>query len=221
MRLITMLRSALHGPEVERARKDEREITRAEGSRRSQALQRIEEGLCPEDESLPILGHSLASGRAIRLPPEKLRCHFEIVGPSGVGKTRFVTSLIMALWSTGTHRLMFLDPKAEGVELALRAIIRHAASLAPAARKNSSTAPRPSERRSPPLMNGSPAASGASGSWAARTRPARLSPRKVPTASTSSGPSVAAGSIRSGSARSQPFAPAWSNGDLVRSGATT
>lgn len=129
MRLISLVRGALHGSDAARAKRQEADVLSREGSRRGAALRRIEDTVCSDDETLPMIGESLETGRPVRLSSEKLLGHWSIVGPSGVGKTFFCIGLLKALWARGVPRLLFLDPKAEGVELALRALIQHSKQL--------------------------------------------------------------------------------------------
>lgn len=135
MELLTMLRTALHGSDHERAKQAEASVLQRERSRRAAFLKRIEDVLCRDDETLPLIGQSMETGRAIRLTLDKLLGHWSIVGPSGSGKTFFVIALLQALWQLGVPRVLFLDPKAEGVELALRLAVRHAGELPPAERE--------------------------------------------------------------------------------------
>lgn len=134
MALVPLLRS-FRGSDIDRARAAETALLTGERSRRQTIQRELERALCSDDEALPTLGESLGSGRPVRLPLAKLLGHTLVVGPSGAGKTYFVVGLLQALWQLGVPRTLFLDPKAEGVELALRALVRQARRLPEAQRE--------------------------------------------------------------------------------------
>lgn len=123
MRLITMLRSALHGSDVERAKEQEAAVVSRERRRGSALIERIEDALSSGDDSRPAIGTSTATGRPIRLSRERLLGHWSLVGPSGAGKSFLLVKILEAFFAAGVQRGILLDPKSETVELTLRLIL--------------------------------------------------------------------------------------------------
>lgn len=123
MRLITMLRSAIHGPDVKRAREQEATVLSRERTRGSALIERIEGALASGDDSRPAIGTSSATGRPIRISRERLLGHWSLVGPSGAGKSYLLIKILESFFAAGVRRGILLDPKSETVELTLRLIL--------------------------------------------------------------------------------------------------
>ncbi len=115
------IRALLHGSDVARARAGERAILDGAAARERDLLMQIGGIYCGSEGT--ILGTSVELDRSVRLLARQLRAHWSVIGPSGVGKSFFVTLLLIAWILAGFPRLWLLDPKAETVELMLRALV--------------------------------------------------------------------------------------------------
>jgi len=128
------LRSILQGSDRQRAVADERAAAERhmDGSR---ALERrLRSELSATGTASIELGTSVDHGWKVAMQAKRLGAHMLFVGPTGCGKSRLVVLILKGLLGAGQWRSVFLDPKAEGVELSKRAVVAVGRTL-PASRR--------------------------------------------------------------------------------------
>jgi hypothetical protein len=75
------------------------------------------------------LGLSLESGDVIRIPRAKALGHWGLWGPSGVGKSYALVSLLDGFLGAGLDSIWILDPKGETVDLMARLLLTRASAM--------------------------------------------------------------------------------------------
>jgi hypothetical protein len=132
--VLVALRSLLHGSDRSRAVDEERAAAERhmEGARSLE--RRLRAGLSATGAEAIELGTSVEHGWKVAMPARRLGAHMLLVGPTGCGKSRFVVLILKGLLAAGEWRAVFLDPKAEGVELSKRAVVAVGRAL-PTARR--------------------------------------------------------------------------------------
>ena len=129
MRLLTGLRTLLHGSDATKAVADERGTLQAERARQGALSRDFAKAFSGGGPDAVELGTMIGGGHPVRLSREKLVGHTGVWGPSGCGKSYFTVTLLKALVMAGISRLVVLDPKAETVNLLRRALLDVARSL--------------------------------------------------------------------------------------------
>lgn len=128
------LRSIFQGSDRQRAMADERAAAERHMDGARALERRLRAELSATGTAAIELGTSVDHGWKVAMQAKRLGAHTLFVGPTGCGKSRLVVLILKGLLGAGQWRSVFLDPKAEGVELSKRAVVAVGRAL-PASRR--------------------------------------------------------------------------------------